>query len=39
MTPWLLGWVLFWLVAGQVVPVMAGEVAIVPVEPRFLCRR
>jgi putative membrane protein len=35
MTPWLLGWVLLWLVAGQVVPAMAGEVAAAPVEPRF----
>ena len=35
MTPWLLGWVLVWLVAGPVGPAMAAEVAAVPVEPRF----
>jgi putative membrane protein len=35
MTPWLLRWVLCWLVAGQIWPALAGEVASVPVEPRF----
>jgi putative membrane protein len=35
MTPWLLRWVLCWLVARQVSPALAGEVASVPVEPRF----
>jgi putative membrane protein len=34
MTPWRLGWLFLWLVAGQVLPAMAGEVAPVPVEPR-----
>jgi putative membrane protein len=35
MTPWLIRWVWLWLVAGQVLPAMAGETAPVPVEPRF----
>jgi putative membrane protein len=35
MTPWLGQWVLVWLLAGEVLPAMAGEVASVPVEPRF----
>src|SRR5262247_3865021 len=35
MTSWRLGWVLGWLVAGQVVPGLAAEVATVPVEQRF----
>src|SRR5262245_29906353 len=33
--PWLLGWVVLWLVAGHRFPAMAGEVASAPVEPRF----
>jgi putative membrane protein len=34
MVPWLSGWLSLWLVAGQVLPVMAGEVAPTPVEPK-----
>jgi putative membrane protein len=34
MVPWLSGWLSLWLVAGQVLPAVAGEVAAVPVEPR-----
>ena len=35
MTPWHVRWVVFWLVARQIVPAVAGEGASVPVEPRF----
>jgi putative membrane protein len=34
MVPWLSGWLSLWLVAGQVLPVMAREVAPTPVEPK-----
>src|SRR5215475_6838987 len=35
MVPWRSGWLLCWLVAGQIGPALAGEVASAPVEPRF----
>jgi putative membrane protein len=35
MVPWLSGWLSLWLVAGQVLPAMAGEAASAPVEPRI----
>jgi putative membrane protein len=35
MVPWCSGWVLLWLLAGQIVPALAGEVASAPVEPRY----
>src|SRR5215475_14430695 len=34
MVPWRSGWLLCWLVAGQIGPALAGEVASAPVEPR-----
>lgn len=35
MVPWPSGRLSLWLVAGQVMPAVAGEVASVPVEPRI----
>ena len=35
MVPWLSGWLSLWLVAGQVLPAMAGEAPSAPIEPRI----